>query len=71
MFGKVHVCSKEKIPDDRLRRSIDDELSGFSNNFAEWNEIIPKDKTFTDRKFYAGEWAPMPKISAYVVYVGL
>jgi hypothetical protein len=57
---ELHVCRQEKIPDDRLRSSIEDELSGFLNNLSEVNVKFFPEKAFTDRQVFAGEWAPMP-----------
>jgi hypothetical protein len=56
---EVHVCRQERIPDDRLRNSVLDELSCFRNNLAELDVKLFPEKTFTDRQVFAGEWAPM------------
>jgi hypothetical protein len=57
---ELHICKQEKIPDIRLKNSIDDELSVFRNNFSEVVvRFFPK-KTFTDRQIFGGEWARMP-----------
>ena len=50
---------RKKIPDDRLRSSIEVEISGFLSNLSDVNvKFFPK-KAFTDRQLLAGEWAPM------------
>jgi hypothetical protein len=57
---EIHVCRQVKIPDDRLKNSITDELSGFLNNLAEVDVKLFPERAFTDRQVFAGEWAPMP-----------
>lgn len=57
---EIHVCRQEKIPDDRLKSSVENELSGFLNNLADVEVKLFPAKAFNDRQVFAGEWAPMP-----------
>jgi hypothetical protein len=57
---EIHVCRHEKISDDRLKSSIEDELSSFLNGPAAVEIKLVPEKAFTDRQLFAGEWAPMP-----------
>lgn len=59
---ELHVCRQEKIPDDRLRSSIDDELSSFCNNFAgSERKIFPKQGFYRPANLRRRVGAPMPK----------
>ena len=56
---EIHLCKQRRIPDDRLKKVLEDELSCFRGSMAEVNlKFAPKN--FTDRQIIAGEWARMP-----------